>query len=378
MSKLARQTVVTLTSLGLVALGVACVDLVHSTDFETLCTRSPDDPLCGAVDGAVPKADVVVDAADAARPHLDFCAWTSAEAQTQAIRACAWLGACERPLGESLFGECVIRAQLAFDCAANPSLRPRLASDDFWTCLATVQSCGDVDRCVFPKGAQTCREVATGSTFACGTMGNEGVRLECAGPAGRAHGIEPCAMVNRGCALLDRDAGTGGRCLGVQGFDCSTDLGTCKGTSALDCKPSGTLFVDQGIDCAGLGAGKCVQGDAGASCAPLATAAAACTKDGRPSCDGKSATMCVGGQEVRIDCTQLGLLCDAADASTVDPSAACMTTGTGSCTDSDVCPTPNKLRSCGRGAAYEVDCASVGLGKCVIDSAGHGACSPPP
>jgi hypothetical protein len=83
MSKLARQTVVTLTSLGLVALGVACVDLFHSTDFETLCTRSPDDPLCGAVDGAVPKADVVVDAADAARPHLDFCAWTSAEAQTR-------------------------------------------------------------------------------------------------------------------------------------------------------------------------------------------------------------------------------------------------------------------------------------------------------
>lgn len=376
MSKLARRIVVTVTSLGLVALGVACVDLFHSTDFETLCTKSPDDPLCGAVDGAVAKPDVVVDAADAGRPHPSFCAWTSAEAQTQAVRACAWLGACGRPLGESLFGECVIRTQLAFDCTANPSLRPRLASDDFWSCLATVESCVDVDRCVLPGGAQGCREV-NGTSTACGTQGNEATRLECAGPAGRAHGIDPCAMVNRRCALPD-DAGSVARCTGVQGFDCSTDLGTCKGTSALDCKPFGTLSYDQGMDCAGLGAGKCVQGDAGASCAPLATASTACTQDGRPLCDGKTATMCVGGQEVRIDCTQLGLLCDAADASTVDPSGACVKTGTGSCTDSDVCPTPNKLRSCGRGGTYEVDCASVGLGKCVIDTAGHGACSPPP
>jgi hypothetical protein len=379
MSKQARRIVVTVTSLGLVALGVACVDLFHSTDFETLCTKSPDDPLCGAVDGAVPEADVMVgDAADAARPHPDFCAWTSPEARTQAARACAWLGACERPLGESLFGACVVRAQLAYDCTANPSLRPRLASDDFWSCLATVQSCGDVDRCVFPKGVQGCIEVATGSSTACGTQGNEAVRLECAGPAGRAHGIEPCAMVNRSCTLLDPDASSVARCTGVQGFDCSTDLGTCKGTSALDCKPFGTLFVDQGVDCSGIGAGTCVMGDAGPTCAPLATAPSTCTKDARPRCDGKTVSTCIGGQEIRIGCTELGLLCDATGVSTVDPSAACVKTGTGSCIDSDVCPTATTLRSCGRGGTYEVDCASVGLGKCLIDSAGHGACSPPP
>jgi hypothetical protein len=370
-----RRLVVAFTSLGLVALGMACVDLFHSTDFETLCTKSPDDPLCGASDGAAPKADVVVAAdADAARPHPNFCAWTSAEAEKQAARACAWLGACERPLGESLFGACVIHAQLAYDCTANPSLRPRLASDDFWSCLATVQSCGDVDRCVFPAGVQGCRAVATGTSTACGTQGNEAVHLECAGPAGRAHGVEPCALLGRTCA--SDDAGSA-RCAGVQGFECSTDAGACSGTSAVDCKPSGTRFIDQGVDCAGLGAGKCAIGEAGATCVPTPSANT-CLEDSAPTCDGSIARVCLGGQDIRIDCAALGLKCDAGGVSTVEPSAACVTGGVGACADNDVCPTSMTLQSCGRGGTYTVDCASVGLGKCVIDVTGHGACTPPP
>jgi hypothetical protein len=372
MSARARRLAITVGSLGFVALGVACVDLFHSTDFDTLCTKSPDAPACGANDGAA--ADVVDGDIDAGPAHPNFCAWTSEEARTQAARACAWLGACERPLGESLFGACVVHAQLAFDCALNPSLRPRLAIDAFWACLATVKTCGDVDRCIFPAGVQECIAVPSGSSTACGTAGNSGVRLECTGPAGRAHGIEPCALSGQTCSPNGPSLAS---CSGVLGFACTTTNGACSGTSAIDCQPSGVRNVDQGIDCSGYGAGKCALGEAGPACTPTKTATT-CLEDTPPVCDGALVRTCLAGEDVRIDCAKLDLPCDVTGVSTADPTAGCIKRGAGACTASDICPTPTTLRSCGRGARYDVDCTAAGLGKCAIDNAGHGACTPPP
>jgi hypothetical protein len=357
-----------------VALGVACVDLFHSTDFETLCKRSPTDPQC-APTAADAGADVVETGVDAAVVvvHPDFCAWTSAEAKTQALRACAWLGACEAPMGESAFGQCVIRAQLAFDCGANPYLRPVGAADAFWGCMATAASCSAVDRCVFPGGPQDCNAVPSGSFTACATLGpNKGVRVKCGNPvAGPAVGIEPCVMLGQSCSNEDSSNAT---CSGALGYDtCTTS--TCSGSNAVDCATKGTRKLDVGVDCALLGASRCVDGDAGPVCAPVA-APAMCTGDTAPSCNGTVSSTCVGGKEIHVNCNILGLPCDVTSAAppAYDPAAACTKVGaSGACVDSDTC-NGNVVQSCGRGLLFQVDCASVGLGPCAVDANGHAAC----
>jgi hypothetical protein len=369
---MARRHLLALASFGFVAFGLACVDLFHGTDFETLCTRTPADPACGTTDAAM-APDVVEASSDAAVPRPDFCKWNLSEAKDQATRACAWLGACEGTIGQSAFGECAVAAQLAYDCGLTPVLRPRGAVDAFWACLATVQSCGDVDRCVFPAGVQECVAVPSGSTSACGTTSNDGVRLECAGPAGRARGVEPCAMVGRTCAPEDTSSST---CAGKLAFACTKSA--CSGTSRVDCTTVGPRMLDRGVDCAGFGSGKCVDSDAGPYCEPT-KGSATCTTDTLPKCDGNFVVdTCLGGDHLRIDCDRLGLPCDASQLTSIDPTGACVKRGTGACSPGvDTCTTPNVLRSCGRGVFFEVDCASMGLGPCAVNIAGHGACGKP-
>lgn len=366
-----RRYLLALASASFVVLGLACVDLFHGTDFETLCTHSPADPACGTDAASAP--DVADASVDSAVPRPDFCAWSSREAQDQAKRACAWLGACEGALGESSFGTCTVDAQLAYDCSLNAALRPRGSVDAFWACLATVKSCGDVDRCVFPGGVQDCVAVPTGSTSACGTVANKSVRLECAGPSGRARGVEPCAMLGKTCAPEDTSSST---CSGKLGFTCTKNA--CSGTAVVDCTPAGVRMLDRGTDCAGHGAGKCVEGDAGPYCAPNG-GTTSCAQDSPPKCDGTSIVdTCVGGEKIRIDCSKVGLPCDVSQLTSIDPTGGCVNRGAGSCTPgTDTCTSDAVLRSCGRGAFFEVDCASVGLGKCAVNTAGHGACAKP-
>ena len=366
------RALLVIASCGFVVLGLACVDLFHDTDFDTLCTSTPSDPACASDAAAAP--DAVVDASvDATVPHPDFCAWTSSQAKDQAVRACAWLGACEGTIGESSFGACTIDAQLAYDCSLTPSLRPRGNVDAFWACLATVKSCGDVDRCVFPGGVQECNLVTSGSFSGCGANANSGVRLECAGPAGRARGIEPCAMVGKTCSPEDNSVAT---CSGTLGFACTKS--GCSGTSRVDCKVAGSRMLDRGNDCAGTGAGRCDKGDAGPYCA-LGSKTTACAPDSPPSCEANNiVNACIGGATLRLDCGVLGLNCNVSQLTSIDPTSACMVTGSGSCNPgSDTCESENRLHSCGRGAFFDVDCASVGLGKCVVNTAGHGACTRP-
>lgn len=365
-----RRRALLLVCCGITITAVACVDLFHGTDFETLCMSRPNDPACGA-DSSV-GADAA-DAADTSRARPDFCGWSAAEARTQALRACAWLGACEGPLGESAFGPCVVRALLAFDCIATPSLRPAGQVDAFWACLAVVRSCGDVDRCVFPGGVQPCSEVpGGGSGAACGTLAaNAGARLRCAGPAGRAAGVEPCTMLGKTCITESSSLAS---CAGELGFDsCSTNI--CAGKAAVDCQPAGVRTLDRGVSCAGVGAGQCIQSYGGApSCVP-GPAAPACADEAAPTCDGSNVTTCVGGKRTRVDCSRLGLPCDVTTAPSFDLTAACIDR-MGTCTEGDKCVDAQRLRSCGRGIAFDVDCTSVGLGPCKVDgTSGLGSCT---
>jgi hypothetical protein len=374
MTRSARRVprrVLAAASVTLVLLGAACVDLFHGTDFETLCARSPDDPSCGNHDAGVP--DVAEASTDAARPRPNFCAWSSDEARRQAVRACAWLGACEGPLGESLFGPCVVHAQLAFDCTLNPTLRPRGAVDAFWACLATAKTCGEVDQCVFPGGVENCGAAASGNVTACGTARNAGVRLACSDAGARAQRVEPCVLSGQTCTPENTSNST---CAGALGFACTTNA--CSGSSVVECRSVGARMVDRGHDCGGYGGGECTVFDAGPACAP-GKAAKSCSKDTAPTCDGTYLVRsCLGGSEVTLACDALGLPCDTSEATTADPTAACVNRGPSACSGGDVCVTPTKLRSCGRGGAFEVECPEVGLGPCAIDVLGRGSCAAPP
>jgi len=146
-------------SLAFGAATVACFDLFHSTaDLLTEC----------AIDAATPGC---------LTGGKDFCEWTSIEARKHAEHACAWLGACETPMGKNAFGSCVFQGLLAFDCAANPNHRVKGRARELWGCLSLAQSCDDVDACVFavpPRGL--CQ--STGDYASCAAPQSD-VHIEC-------------------------------------------------------------------------------------------------------------------------------------------------------------------------------------------------------
>ncbi|MBX3188474.1 MAG: hypothetical protein KF819_15775 [Labilithrix sp.] len=349
-------------------LGAACVDLFHGTEFETLCVRSPE--AC-AVDGGAPGAD----AGEPRPPRPDFCKWTTLEAEEQAKRACAWLGACEGPLGASTFGSCTIAAQLAFDCVANPTLRPAGNVDAFWACMATVRSCAEVDECVFPGGAQPCTGAA-GPFTRCGTAGNEHVRLACSSPTeARPVGVEPCLIVGKTC--VNEDEGSTANCAGGLGLGNCTAT-KCVGTKAVACNLSGAKSFDDGIDCAGYGARECDdRSGGGPRCVP-GPEAKACPASEPPTatCDGGKVTSCVASKQIVVDCQRLGLGCDVTiPPPSYDPGQACVKGGATPCVEPDDSCSETMLRSCGRGARKSVDCASLGFSTCTVTN-GRAACGP--
>lgn len=358
-----------------VAFAAACVDLFHATDFTTLCTKSPADPACGG-DAGVDAAPAEAAAEDSAPPAIDFCAWTSDEARSQAERACAYLGACLGPHGESVFGACVIRAQLAFDCTANPYLRPTGAPMAFWQCMATATTCSAIEACAFGGPAQGCPTIASGKFTRCTSVGGGHTRIECSAPGGKAaSAVEPCVMTSRTCT--DENASVS-NCTGALRATGCTESG-CVGTNAVECDLGGGTNIDRGVDCAGMGAGRCVAEDAGPTCAPNASAPA-CSGDPTPACaSGSTVSSCVGGRRITINCAKLGLVCDDRDPIPLtDVAQGCKRIfAAEECTGGDLC-NGTKLTSCTRGGQFAVDCAKVGLGACQILPSGRGACAPPP
>jgi len=337
---------------------LACVDLFHSTDFADNTAKT---------DAATQDAATDVEAGPSGpKPLVDFCAWTPEEARAHATRACAWLGACEGPVGESVFGQCMLHALWAYDCSFNPTMRPLGRTRAMWSCLSDTKSCAEVDACVFPDAPSKCNAVASGSFTACGGD----LLLECGRrEEGRATAVDPCPLVGRACTTKDPSTAL---CSGVK-KDCSLGI-ECSGTAAVDCRNENALLVDHGVDCAAFGAGSCAGDDAGVGCVPsedagacddAGTIALACT-------DAGVVTSCVGGRALAIDCTKLGLPCDVTTKAIApyEPLAACAERlDAGRCASADDC-TGTTLHSCAQGASFTVDCASVGLGTCEKVSTG--------
>lgn len=371
-----------LASSGTLVGAAACVDLFHSTEFETLCTFDSD--ACdGGRDGSSEggaRADVGTDGAPEAPPPIDFCESSPSEARIFAQRACGWTGAClgvrQRALHakEFTYAECFRRALAAYDCSFNPSLRPRGENARLWSCLTSVTSCASVEQCVFGNVAPSCNQ--QGPFTACNAKENGSVVIEC-GSTTRALGMEACALEGRVCTRVDDSTAL---CTGALAAACKTATPRCAGTSLVTCKKAGGIDWDEGFDCATVGDGRCVLDDAGPACAPQVDASACdVATSSAPTCaDGGIVERCVQGNSTRIACAALEQGCDATKAVVADPLSACVEVGTSPCTENEDQCAGGLLSSCAGGTKYILDCKAMGLGACSKPTDRHAACGAPP
>jgi hypothetical protein len=309
------------------ALAPACVDLFHSTDFETRCALDAAAPGCPAE----------------ASTSTDFCVWSSATARLRAEHACAWLGACSAPFDRNAFGPCMIDAILAYDCKTNPNRPVRGALHEFWDALWQAQSCDAVARALVPQG-EACGSVGYG----CGGGDAGDILFECATKRGVAS-PESCLVQGRTCeksACVPPGAST----------ECRAP--SCSGSVLHDCEEG----RDVGYDCRYFGAGACTGEEDAAACSP-ADAGARCTPTTRVTCGGGGlATACATGHLETVDCKALAGD-DSCHSGIPTPSwnlaEACQ--GTGSCTPGCEGDT---LIGCDQGAEYKTSCSEQKLGRC--------------
>jgi len=333
----------------------ACTDLFHSTA------------------DVLDKCEI-----DAASCPLDFCTLPSQTAEEDAEHACAWLGACESPLGRNAFGPCMIEARLAFDCNLNPNHQVIHETHDLWQCLASVRSCGEVRRCLLPSDATLCAG-ATGST-GCVSAGTGSVRVACSDGGAL---IENCALWGETCGAETSPAACGPGPGG--GLTCGEGgaPGSCVGGTGRIywCGAAGEV----GIDCTATGAGQCngypSRTDAAwVACVPEADAA--CPAGLSVSCANGVATSCPTGKTETIDCARLLGTIDSCSDADLSPPFDWTSPCSGGDTCQDSCDA-GALAGCARGAQFRTDCASLGLGNCrmvntdVDDAGPRAACSPP-
>jgi hypothetical protein len=279
-------------SAGLGAGLVACFDLLHSTS--------------GILDACQLDAEACSDAA----PPVDFCTWEGGTPQTAAAIACTWMSTCEGTSQFHGFGECMVRALLAYDCQANPNNPVTGSTKQAWLALLRAKSCQEVDNIVFPSGVPVCPDAGAGC---------DGVtRVYCAEAGARPSG-ENCAMWNQTCVNV--------ACVGCLGCFAGADAGactpdasaTCNGDFATSC-PNGALET---IDCQELlqRASTCNPGslDGGDPTSPcyLATgvpdanagdagdSSVGCAE----TCIGNSVTTCARGVPNTFDCSSIDAAC---------------------------------------------------------------------
>ena len=353
----------------------ACVDLFHSTDFPTLCDHDAAACASGTDARTVDAEDV--DASEPAQP-IDLCAATSSEARRRAEHACGYLGACLGPHEDTRFGACMTRALAAYDCAFNPSLRPRGATAVLWDCLSKASTCEAVTLCVFGTPAPPC-EAASGLYSACNLEPDElggfdaGSVVVACYDSTVSVGMNPCELRGRTCARLDESKSL---CTGARGTAC-TGGARCDGTFAVKCRSAAGINADEGMNCARFGDGRCILDDAGAACAP-ASPAPSCKGTAEVVCsDAGIARSCVGGESVTIDCTAIDQGCNAAGVSPTDPIEACRVVDAGAaCTETEDECDGGTLVSCSRGSRYTLRCTDVtGLGACTKTAGRRAACS---
>ncbi len=353
------------TASGALVAAAACVDLFHSTDVKSLCDLDAEAPGCPT------------DAGDAAAPNL--CAPDPTTAEAWAKQACAWLAACEDPIGQNVTGECIANAIMAFNCDANPNRRPLGKAQDFWLCLhnattTTDAGCGPASKCVFPNGVAPC---SNGGFIGCSQTANTNLdtRAECSAP-GPAHG-ENCAPFGQTCDSLDRDASNNNAlCVGAQLRACTQTK--CSGTSLSLCDDAG---IDHGYDCASLGAGACVSTGVVPACKPGGDAGLCASSDAISCTAGGVAQGCASGVKESVDCNAISGPSSCTPivdgGAGVQPLAACAAT-TG-CT-ADTCSGAN-LVACVRGRVVTIDCVGAGLKPCSSTVAtlegNRSACTPP-
>ncbi|HEY1694453.1 MAG TPA: hypothetical protein VGG39_19925 [Polyangiaceae bacterium] len=366
-----RGTAAALAALSL-AMGVtmgACVDLFHATsDILTACELDASTPGCTAPD-----------AGSDARQATDFCSWDSTTARANAEHACAWLGACESPLGSNAYGSCMFQALLTYDCGVNPSHPARGKTHAAWDCLWRAQSCSDIEACVFPSGRESCGN--SGGT-ACGIAGSDGgpsdldTRIECLN--GATNG-ESCAMWGQTCFPTD----AGAFCRASSTSTLGTTCYECDGTVLHECSADAGDF---GIDCVDYGAGTCggfPAGDAGwLACVPSGDSGT-CPASKDVTCTAGIARSCPAGLPEAIDCGDLlqsAAACNAGALATTDfdwtsPCFVPLPEGDDA-GDAGPCAAScsgSQLTDCYRNARFELDCHEAGLGACHMVTTDIGA-----
>lgn len=328
----------------LVGAFVACADLFHDTDSPNLCDVDASAPGCTTSDAGV-----------------EICATDHATAEKRALHACAWLAACENPIGKNATGECIVEALQAYDCQANPNRRPKLGAKTFWVELANVKSCADVDKAVLPKGVGNCG--GAGYIGCSQGGGNETSRLQCAANGQRYFG-ENCILQGKTCDSLPQAGDGGGNnaalCLGDKRRAC-TQSG-CNGAHLAACDDAG---LDRGMDCSLFGTGKCIATGAQPGCEP----------EGAITCQGKAditctsggvAESCQTGAKEAVDCTYISG--PAPDNCISIPNAPLGTPAAAACRRSAGCSvdtcSAGKLVACVAGRGVTIDCSGDGLKPC--------------
>jgi hypothetical protein len=346
---------------------VACFDVLHSTaDIRAACEIDPSLAGCST----------------------DFCAWSADEAEAHALHACAWLGACETPMGNDAFGPCMFRARMAYDCKANPQHAVRGAAHAVWDCLQRARSCAEVDACVFEQHEVHCQPTATTGTACVPTLPDLRVACDAAdGGTTRPRG-ENCALSGQTCDPVSATC-TGRGSAAACSRTCEDGLlHWCSVDPTAVLSADAGSAVDEGIDCTNNGAGACAFVPPNAAvaswvaCEP-ASSAGACTPDASASCTGGVATSCLTGHLESVDCDTLlgspGACTPGPLAPLFDWTSPCSLSPP-QCSD-DTC-NGDLLTSCERGAPFNARCSSQGLGPCRLvateeASAPRAACTPP-
>lgn len=338
-SALRRRWVAAVVALagGAMAPVIAC-DIFHSTDLPTLCTDASSAPGCA--EGGVPPFD-------AGSPFTKDPPTALANAKT----TCAWLSACETPMGQNQTGLCLANAILAFDQTTNPNREPRGDARAFWQCAfaaAKKRSCGALHACILdPKN--NCGDV---SIISC--VG--GARANCE-TKGELPNVESCAALGHACGALNGNVD--GICTGVQQRACAQS--GCNGSQLSVCDDAG---LDHGLDCASVGTGTCVASPV-LTCAPVSVGT--CTQSSGVWCDGGVAIACPTGAPEWVDCARIagsGGCVDMPEAGApLTPSDACRQPQANAACTQDKC-NGDALSACVRGRVVPVDCTAEGLGAC--------------
>ena len=395
---------------------LGCIDLFHSTSFDTLCELDAAAPGC--VNPASPDArrdarsldggrhdatkdanrDGRASAGDAAEAATDatgatdvshdathdaahdsgvdaaptnFCKWSPTTAAAKAQYACLWLGACAGIQGQNDFGTCYPMAVLAFDCTANPNQQVTGPVHAYWDALWQAKSCNDVTRAVF--GAAT---VPT------------------------CPGASPCAANNTvAAACTDAGALEAQNCA-AQGYVCAGGICTvhsfinsCTTSPPARCEDGGKIFHqcsafaasgnDVGKDCTNFGAGLCVaHADAGvAGCLPN-DAGAACSATATAMCvttdAGILATGCATGVRETINCTDFAgtgappVTCSAPTKPDLPSVCYAANASKGTCNPGNT----QLSEPAGASGVVTATCAAAGLGPCIAFGSEGATCSP--